>query len=200
MKTKSKTKILQLKITLKDIKPSIWRKILVEDTITFRKFHYILQIVMGWGGGHLHEFSINNYAIGPTEDDDALDYKPDLISDRKITLQEVISDEKEKFTYNYDFGNDWEHIIVVEKILPKEDKKFYPVCLNGSRACPPEDCGGPWGYDELLKILADKKHPQHKEQQQWLEDVMGYEEGYDAEFFDVAEINEILQYKSSSQN
>jgi hypothetical protein len=89
------------------------------------------------------------------------------VNEAKVKLEDVLG-EKSKFLYSYDFGDDWRHEIVVEKVLPSDPKVTYPVCMKGKRACPPEDCGGPWGYVELLDILADRKHPEHKSRKEWL--------------------------------
>jgi hypothetical protein len=167
--------IYQLKITLKDVKPSIWRRIQVQGDITLKAFHRILQTVMGWTDSHLHEFIVKGVSYGDSEDEDALD-------ERKYRLNKLNLQEKEKFFYVYDFGDNWEHIILVEKILPNDSAVKYPFCLTGKRSGPIEDCGGPWGYMGILEILEDPNHPEYDELD-WIE------EDFDSELFDVEKIN-----------
>ena len=174
--------ILQLKITLKGSKPPIWRRVLVDKSITFDKLHYIIQIVMGWNTCHLYEFDINDYTVLiPDEFDD--EFTKDSST---TTLESMISEAKHKFIYTYDFGDNWEHIILVEKILPPDSKITYPICITGKLNCPPEDCGGIYGFYELLKITKDKNHPDHEEMIEYID------EDYDPEYFDVDEANELL--------
>jgi hypothetical protein len=176
-------KILQLKIRLEGIRPFIWRKFLVEDSISFHKLHEIIQWVMGWENYHLYEFRVGGLSILEPHED----YMQDVTDSRKTRLSHILTIEKQKFGYLYDFGDSWEHMITVEKILEKASSKKYPVCITGKRACPPEDCGGIWGYQELLEIRKDKNHPEYEERiVEWLG------EDFDPEHFDVDEINKSL--------
>ncbi len=177
--------ILQLKIVLKDTKPPIWRRILVHKNTTFFDLHNIIQIVMGWENYHLYEFNFLNYRI--SEIDEEFGFDDDIIDSFKITIGEIISKEKQTFQYDYDFGDGWEHKITFEKFLNIEDNKQYPICTAGKLNCPPEDCGGTWGYYELLNILKDKNHPERKERIEWLG------EDYNPEHFDIEEINQTLK-------
>ncbi len=146
---KAKSKIIyQLKITLLGIKPLIWRRFQVEDDTTFKELHEIIQIVMGWENFHLHNFS--------------------CVEDESIKLSRILIQEKLEFFYTYDFGDEWEHHILVEKILPTNPNSIYPLCLAGKRACPPEDCGGDWGYLHILKILKKPSHPEYRERKEWV--------------------------------
>lgn len=177
--------IIQLKITLKDTEPAIWREILVDKSTTFFKLHAIIQIVMGWDSSHLYEFNIKGCRIGePHPDDQMWGLKIDDASMK--SLGSLISG-KLKFSYLYDFGDNWEHVIQVEKLLPKEENVKYPVCIDGALNCPPDDCGGVWGFYDLLKILKNKKHPEHKEMLEW----MGGK--YDPESFDKELVNKLLR-------
>jgi hypothetical protein len=184
-KTKSLSKQVayQLKVTLVGVRPPIWRTIQVPGDATLHDLHYILVGVMGWGGGHLHEFRVFGDCFG----DPSHYLGPDVLNEKKHTIKQLVSQVKEKFEYLYDFGDSWEHRIVVEKILPLDPETRYPVCLNGKRACPPEDCGGPWGYQELLDVLKDPSHPDYEEMLDWLD------EDFDPEAFDVAYVNRGLQ-------
>lgn len=177
------SKILQLKISLMGIRPPIWRRILVEDSISFHKLHNIIQHVMGWDGYHLYEFKIAGLSITEPYED----YHDEITDPKSIFLNDVLDAEKKKFNYIYDFGDSWEHTIIVEKILEKETSEKYPGCIGGKRACPPEDCGGIYGYEELLEIQKDKNHQEYEER---IIDWLG--EDFDPEEFNVNAINENL--------
>ena len=174
--------IYQLKITLDEIKPPIWRRIQVRSDITLYQLHRIIQVTMGWCGGHLHQFIINRetYSI-PIPMDDF-----EVIDERDVTLNQFIEDEKFRFAYEYDFGDSWYHIILVEKILPPESDMGHPVCLKGKRECPPEDCGGAYGYEEFLEAIQNPEHPEHEEMLDWVE------YNFDPEEFDLDYINTVL--------
>ncbi|MDP3432700.1 MAG: plasmid pRiA4b ORF-3 family protein [Bacteroidota bacterium] len=181
----------QFKIQLKDVtKPPVWRQVIVPEKITFHKFHQLIQLVFGWEDYHLYQFSPKGYGSHPlisipsTEDWDQADYDP-----RKIKINQVFNAPKQTFDYIYDFGDDWIHRITLEKLLPEMIK--HPVCLDGKGTCPPEDCGGPWGYENLKQILADPKHEEHQEMKEWLG--MAEDEDWDANCFDLYEVNEMLK-------
>ena len=176
------TKILQLKITLEGISPKIWRRFLVKDNITFQKLHDVIQIVMGWGNYHLYSFYIDKQRIGVPDPH----FDNDLLNAKKVKLKDKLS-LKQKFGYVYDFGDNWEHALIVEKILNDKDAAIVPICLEGERAGPPEDCGSYPGYYELIKIKKNKKHPEYKERiAEWLG------EDFDFEKFNLNEINNEL--------
>ena len=163
--------VYQFKITLKDIKPLIWRRIQVPKTYTFWDFHVAIQDSMGWFDGHLHEFEINNpltglkTLIGIPEEEFA-DYK--VLPGWKIKIADYFLRKNKSANYIYDFGDNWRHKITLEKILPKENNVTYPLCVKGERACPPEDCGGTSGYEDFLKIIGDPDDEQHKEMLEWI--------------------------------
>lgn len=173
--------IYQLKVTLKRIKPPIWRRIQVPGSITLHKLHEILQIVMGWQNYHLYQFTIDGSYYGELDDE----FSMDVEDASEYKLKDVATGEKERFIYEYDLGDGWEHEIIVEKILPLEPDKHYPVCLKGKRACPPEDCGGPWGYYDLVTILQNPDHPEYNDRRTWAGD-------FDPEDFDLEFINKEL--------
>ena len=174
--------VFQLKVTLRGIRPPIWRRIQVTGDTTLHQLHRILQTTMGWYGGHLHEFDV----FGTPYGDPAMLEDGVVLDEKKVRLDRLVSEEKERFHYLYDFGDSWEHEILVEKIIPPEKGTTYPVCLTGKRACPPEDCGGPWGYEELLEALKDPSHEDHEEMQEWVD------EDFDPNRFDAEEINSRL--------
>lgn len=181
---KSTQNIYQLKITLRQIKPPIWRRVLVESNTTLGQLHSIVQEAMGWDDYHLHSWNIYGMEYGVPDED----YNSDLHNEKNVKLSKLVgSSEKIKFYYTYDFGDSWEHEILVEKILASAPDTRYPVCVAGKRACPPEDCGGAWGYAELLTILNDTENPEYEEKMEWLE------EEFEPEKFDLKEVNSRLQ-------
>ncbi len=177
------TAIYQLKITLRDSKPPIWRRIQVQSNTTLPQLHQIIQITMGWWDCHLHQFIANGIFYGETDPDCGLD----IVSEQQVRLNKLINVPKSKFFYEYDFGDGWEHEIVLEKILEIEPETDYPICITGKRNCPPEDIGGVWGYGDFLSAIADKNHPSHDELLEW---VGG---SFDPEEFSLIKINQKLQ-------
>jgi hypothetical protein len=175
--------IYQIKVTLTEIMPPIWRRIQVTDETRLDRVHEILQIVMGWTDIHLHEFRSGGILYGDT----SMDTGRDMKNEKRVTLSGLISREKTKFSYIYDWGDHWEHEILLEKIIPLHTGPRYPVCLAGKRACPPENCGGPSGYEELLKILSDPTHPEHEDKFNWLPG------DFDSEKFDMESVNKRLR-------
>lgn len=144
---------------------------------------------MGWTNSHLHQFIKNRiyYTVRIQDDDfwdemDNVDYKK-----MKIRISDLLKAEKEKINYEYDFGDDWEHDIILEKILPVDDKIIYPFCLTGKMNCPPDDCGGVWGYADMLEVLEQTDHEEYDSYIEWL----GGE--FDPKYFDKNEINKLLR-------
>ncbi len=175
--------IYQLKVTLIDSKPPIWRRIQVPGDITLHKLHLIIQEAMGWTDSHLHQFIIGGMYYGePTPDNDF-----EMADESRVKLNKVIKNEKAKFRYEYDFGDNWQHQLLLEKILLPESGVHYPRCVTGKRNCPPEDCGGIWGYADLLEALKNPDHPEHKDMLEWI----GGE--FDPEAFGLEEINRALE-------
>ena len=156
--------VYQLKVTLKGSKPPIWRRIQVRGSTTLARLHDILQIVMGWTDSHLHQFIIDGEYYGVPDPD----WDREVKNERRVKLEQVVSDVKQRLVYEYDFGDSWEHEILVEKLLTPEPGTRYPVCLTGKRACPPEDVGGIWSYDDFLEALHDPTHPEHEAYTDWI--------------------------------
>ena len=178
-------KVYQLKITLKGIRPPVWRRVKVNGDITFEYLHQLIQTVMGWDNYHLYEFGDRNMRIGMIQDDD-FGYGEDIIDASKKELQTVLKRKGSKIDYTYDFGDSWLHEIKVEETFNNENLE-HPVCLKGKRACPPEDCGGVWGYQSLLEVLKNHKHPDYEEMKDWID------EDFDSESFDLESINIYLK-------
>lgn len=185
-------KAVQLKIVLKNTKPAIWRRILVQNSISFFELHHIIQCAMGWNNSHLYEFKVDDYRIGEPNEEFDFYSRSKLIDAGKIALEEVLSGEIKKFSYEYDFGDGWEHEIIVEKLVPLENDVPYPVCMAGKMNCPPEDCGGIPGYYHLVEIMKNKKHKERKEMIEWLGGV------YDPTEFDLEQVNIYLDVLSEN--
>lgn len=177
--------VYQLKITLKHIRPPIWRRILVASDTTLQQLHIIIQIILDWENYHLYQFSIGNVSFGDPELAVAEGF--DMIDAARMKLHDIVHGEKQKFEYVYDFGDYWQHEILVEKILPLDRKVKYPLCIKGKRSGPPEDCGGPYGYLDLIEIIQDPQHEEHEEMLEWL----GGE--FEPDAFDLDGINTLLK-------
>ncbi len=171
--------VYQIKVTLKGTKPPIWRRIQVASDTILANLHDILQSVMGWEGYHLYQFLIDGIEYGDPNLLDELEAE----NARTATLNTLVRGEKFKFIYEYDFGDGWEHEILVEKMLALDKGKQYPLCTTGKRACPPEDCGGIWGNADFLEAIQDPKHPEHEGMVEWV----GGE--FDPTAFDADEVN-----------
>jgi hypothetical protein len=176
--------IAQLKVTLLDADPAVWRRLLVPATIRLDRLDRVIQAAMGWTNSHLHMF------IHPTGHYGAPDPDLPLHDERNATLNDLAVRDGDAFGYEYDLGDSWDHEVLLEKLVPAEPGGRYPVCLDGAGACPPEDCGGTGGYEELIDTLADPNHPDHQDMLRWL----GVEKGvdFDPARFDPAAANRRL--------
>jgi len=161
-KTPGPAPVYQLKVNLRGAKPPIWRRLLVPADISLARLHATIGAAFGWHGGHMHVFETAYGDFGRA--DRELGHR----ADGSVTLEQVAPEVKDKIRYTYDFGDDWVHDIVVEKVLDADPSTAYPRCTGGKRAAPPDDCGGIWGYEELVEVLADPAHPQHEERLEWL--------------------------------
>ena len=157
-------KIYQLKITLEEIEPAVWRRILVPGNIRLPKLHTLLQAVMGWGDTHMHSFRTQDASYGMP----LPEFKESMRDETRVTLAKIAPTQGDVFHYEYDFGDDWQHEVIVEKILPEFEFQIYPSCIGGKRACPLEDSGGPYGYSELLSAVSNPGHESHAETIQWI--------------------------------
>lgn len=168
------SKVLQFKITLKDTKPPVWRRIQVPVDYSFWDFHVAIQDAMGWWDYHLHQFEIFNARkkrlelVGIPDDESDLDWGEKTLPGWEIPIRHLFTTGIRQATYLYDFGDDWEHTVLFEKTVPKETGVDYPRCIGGRRKCPPEDCGGTWGYRDFLKAISDPGHEEHEEYLTWV--------------------------------
>ena len=162
-KNKKSKSLYQIKVTLAGSKPPVWRRLIVKDNIRFDQLHLVLQVAMGWFNYHLHQYRVGSSYIGIPDPD----FDIDVIDERTVYLQDIISHPKENFVYEYDFGDGWEHKIVLEKILPLDFSES-PIVIKGKKACPPEDCGGIWGYSDFLDAIQDPKHEEHESMLEWV--------------------------------
>jgi Plasmid pRiA4b ORF-3-like protein len=175
--------VFQLKVTLKGKKPPIWRRVLVDASSTLGQLHEVIQAAFGWWNYHLYEFEFGRIRYG-IPDPDGFDVGPPTRDARTARVGDVAG-AGSSFTYTYDFGDNWEHKITVERALDTPPVPTLPACIDGRRAGPPEDCGGVWGYAELLAILADPSHPEHAERAEWAANWGGT--GLDPDAFDPSE-------------
>lgn len=152
----------QLKISLAGSKPEIWRRIAVPSAIRLDRLHDVIQKAMGWLGYHLHDFRAGGEVYGTP------DPELEMLNESKFTLKDIAPQEGNRFIYDYDFGDSWQHEVTVEKILPPDPSLKSPVCLDGKNACPPEDCGGIYGYYNLLDAIKDPKHEDHESMKDWI--------------------------------
>jgi hypothetical protein len=177
------------KIQLKNvIEPKVWRRVSVPANFSFARFHLVIQAAFGWGNYHLYQFSEKGYGSfpiisPPSEWDDG-----DTKDAKKIKLSQIFKELKQKYTYIYDFGDDWLHIITLEKIL--EEPALKAILIKGEGTCPPEDCGGPWGYAKLKEILSNPKDPEYAEWKEWLG--LSKNQKWDTEAFDLEETGRMV--------
>jgi hypothetical protein len=184
--------VYQFKITLVDSTPPVWRRIQMPNG-TLDQLHVHIQTAMGWMNSHLHDFAIGKQRFGHPEllqeNFDDLDYEDSTTT----FLNELVPSGRKqlRILYQYDFGDSWEHEVLFEGCPPAEEGRAYPLCLEGKRACPPEDCGGVGGYADLLLVLADPKHKQHREMLNWLDWID--RTPFDPEAFDAVEATRRMQ-------
>ncbi len=160
-------RLFQFKITLLDIKPAIWRRIQIHDC-TLPDLHEYIQAAFGWWNYHLHLFEIGKTTyMEPDPDGD--DWGIEFEDERGVLLSKLLpkSAKRTEWVYEYDFGDSWQHEVLFEGFSPADPKARYPVCLEGARACPPEDCGGWPGYVDCLEAISDPKNEEHEAMLEW---------------------------------
>src|SRR3989344_880833 len=186
MKTKDQ-RVLQFKVSLTGSKPLVWRRILVPSEATFDILSESIQDAFGWNGGHLHQFWTKGaYGAGSRaivdKNIEELEEDENAADESETKVNDLLKKAGDHVTYEYDFGDGWLHAVVLEKILEKEMGEEYPRCIDGKKACPPEDCGGLGGYAHLLEVLKNPKHPEHRDMREWLELEEG--EKFDPPYFE----------------
>jgi hypothetical protein len=164
---------LRFRVELDGLAPPIWRTIEVPSAYTFWDLHVALQDAMGWLDYHLHAFRVRDRDSGQMvdigiPDDDSLDDEPGFEAGWKIPVLEYLYKPGQRCSYEYDFGDSWSHTVELEDIVARVKGKKYPRCVDGARACPPEDCGGIWGYQELLEVLRDPSREEYEDMIEWL--------------------------------
>ncbi len=175
--------IYQIKVTLNDTRPPIWRRVRAPGSATLRQLHELLQSVMGWHDSHLHEFTLDGQHYGDPQSDEGGEMG--IRAEARYKLSQVAPAAGARFSYAYDFGDGWEHTLLVEKIEPSQPgaPEVLPRCLAGKRACPPEDVGGVWGYALFLEAIGDPEHAEHDRYLEWV----GGE--FDPDAFDLDQVN-----------
>jgi len=182
-----------LRVSLRDIQPEIWRLIRVPHDIRMDRLHAVLQAAFGWTNSHLHQFIIKGegpvplFVRDPRNDDEAFtDQEPRPVDERKVMLHRFLTQPGDRLTYEYDFGDDWMHELSLVAVHNQTTRLSAALCLDGARACPPEDCGGPPGYEDFLAAIRDPKHEEHESMKEWI----GGE--FDPEAFDFAGVARAL--------
>lgn len=171
--------VFDLRITLRDISPPIWRRVRVPAAASLAVLHEVIQVAFGWTSSHLHDFAVGDIRFSVIDTDDQI-----FSVDEAGAPLGAVAREDSTFIYRYDYGDDWEHQIKVERQTREGDGAI--ECTGGARACPPEDCGGSGGYLRLLEVLANKEHEQHAEMRQWVG------RRFDPEKFDKVAVNKKL--------
>ena len=183
MRTVDLRQTYQLKVTLQNTKPPIWRRVLVENAQPLSELHVILQLAMGWTDSHLHQFRVGDRLIG--EPDPELE--PGMEDEIDVRIRDVLKEIGDLIVYEYDFGDGWQHEVALQKVMPFDPDMNLPICTAGRMACPPENVGGPWGYLEFLEAIADPQHPEHENYLEWVDGA------FDPRDFDRGEVNALLE-------
>jgi hypothetical protein len=181
--TSKAQQVLQLRIDLEEVDPPIWRRLLVPSDIRLDRLHDVFQVAMGWTDSHLHAFTIGTKRYGMHVDD----FSDTELDEKKFRAHAAIG-RRRRFRYEYDFGDGWQHQVVVEDVVTTSPIGLtFAVCLEGERSCPPEDCGGAYGYADFLGAISDPRHEEHDELIEWVG------KDFDPEAFELAITNVILQ-------
>ena len=188
-KAASPAPLYHLEVVLNRVEPQVRRRLQVPGNANLGWLHAVIQVTMGWTNSHLHQFCDGEQSISaPAFELDEFEDSPPVLDERKATLIQVVPREGDELLYEYDFGDSWEHRVVVVKILdPDAAAAKVALCLDGARACPPDDCGGVWGYEDLLKIIRNPRHKEHKTMLEWLG------RPFDPEAFDLNKANVFLR-------
>jgi hypothetical protein len=188
MSPRAPTSVHQLEVTLTDIWPPVWRRLQVASSINLRRLHDVIQEAMGWTQSHLYRFEVGDVEYGEPDPEYELPFR----SAKSTPLRKIAPAPGATFLYEYDFGDCWQHHIVVEQVLPPEPGMSNPRCIAGKRACPPEDVGGIGGYEEFLQAIRDPEHEEHEAMLEWAGGA------FDPEAFDRQAVNEQLAHLGPS--
>lgn len=180
----------RLKVTLRDVRPPVWRRVEVSSSVTLAQLAHLLTAAMGWEGYHLHQFEIAGALYQRCEFFDDFPFGRRPLEEAEHRLGDVLANAGDKARWDYDFGDGWEHDVEVEAIGTPEPDAEYPRCIKGRRACPPEDCGGSWGYANLLEAIVDPNHDRHAELTEWLPS------HFESEHFDAHDTSEAMRSPS----
>lgn len=183
-KSRTPPSVYQLHVELEYIRPAIWRRLWVPGKLSLAKLDQVIQVAMGWMNSHLHAFDIGDVRYTRPSPDWPDEDERD---ERRFDLAGALADGTTEFVYTYDFGDDWRHHVRVEAILAPDEKNSRATCIAGANACPPEDVGGPPGYEEFLQVMADPNDPEHRHTWDW------YGGPFDAAAFDLNAVNARLR-------
>ncbi|MBL9138782.1 MAG: plasmid pRiA4b ORF-3 family protein [Verrucomicrobiales bacterium] len=177
-----------MRIELEDIQPTIWRTVILPKSAHLGWVHAVIQVAMGWTNSHLHQFSLGDVVISdPTFNLNEFEGDPPVTDEKSVTVEQVAKAKTPVLVYQYDFGDSWNHLLTFSPLSKAQHaSENRAVCVGGGRACPPEDCGGVMGYEDLLEALRNKKHPEHVAMKQWLG------RPYDPESFSADKVNRFL--------
>ena len=178
--------VYRIRVSLRDATPPIWRQLEVVGDISLANLHEVIQVAFGWGGHHLHVFETPYGDFGQPDPDMELDHRPEA----PVTLEQVAPDVTSTVLYTYDFGDRWDHDIAIEQIAARDPAVEYPRCTGGGRAAPPDDCGGVWGYANVIRVVGDPSDPEHDRMMTWLG--LGNPAEFDPDAFDAEMINLVL--------
>ena len=174
--------LYELRVQLKDMRPPVWRMLLVPQQATLHDLHRVLQAAMGWSDSHLYLFHIGGSLYGEPNPE----WGRDIRNSKRTRLEEIAHEGSRSFLYEYDMGDSWMHEITLQRTVESKGKGS-PQCTDGARACPPEDCGGPPGYEDFLEAISDPRHEQHEFMLDWADGE------FDPEYFDIAAVNSALR-------
>lgn len=179
-------RIVQIKITLLDVEPPVWRRVQIPEDFPLHRLHDVIQAVMLWQDCHLHQFEVGDRIYGPPElgDDPVLGDR--IFSERNTRLSTLIGRDIRQFLYTYDFGDQWDHAIEIEDILEPKPGIEYPILVDGRGRCPPDDSGGPAGFAEFLEAMTNEEHPDHEHILDW------YGEPFDPEDMEPEKVEAML--------